>query len=498
VTSQRELDQDLFAAQTRGGWVPGLVAQAPLARDDHEVSASAPLRALAQCAEKRSSRNEPAHKKNTVPVSGTWDLTDSVEYRYPASTFARKLIGSDIGCIVGTVMRPGARVFLKHFLLWSAVLTTAIVPEAVSAGETTLYAFKESAKTGYFPVGGLFEDSSGNLYGTTSDDGAVFKLAPSGKLTVLASLDGNSYAGLVTDTHGNFYGTTFDGGNPNQGTVFKVTAKGKATELYDFLGGSDGASPYGPLLIDAQDNLYGTTYSGGGSANCSSGCGTVFKVTPGGKESVLYAFQGGADGAHPGAGLIADAQGNFYGTTVVGGGSCNCGTVFKIAPSGAETVLHIFTSGNDGAQPAAALIADAQGNLYGTTELGGSAGGGTVFKIASNGTESILHAFGQSGDGNTPQSPLLADQQGNLYGTTQLGGTFGFGTLYEVAPNGTETLLHQFAGGGKGDGAWPYAGLISDNSGNFYGATLAGGNTRNCFAQNTHLKGCGSIFKLTP
>jgi len=204
--------------------------------------------------------------------------------------------------------------------------------------------------------------------------------------------------------------------------------------LYAFHGGSDGAWPYGGLIADDAGNLYGTTYEGGAACSESGGCGTVFKLAPDGTETVLYAFQNGSDGAFPSAGLIADQSGNLYGTTSQGGhvqakcGGSGCGTVFSVAPSGAETVLYSFQGGlDDGAEPLAGLFADQAGNLYGTTFLGsskqcGREGCGAIFRLAPDGSERVMHAFVDSVGGRGPRGGLIAGKDGKLYGTAANGG----------------------------------------------------------------------------
>ncbi|MGB8898208.1 MAG: choice-of-anchor tandem repeat GloVer-containing protein [Methylocella sp.] len=197
------------------------------------------------------------------------------------------------------------------------------------------------------------------------------------------------------------------------------------TVLHSFTGGvGDGILPFAGLIADRAGNLYGTTYEGGGSGCNGPGCGVVFKLSPGGIETVLHSFAGG-DGALPEAGLIADASGNLHGTAS-GGGGPDRGVVFKLAPNGTETVLYSFCSlpsCSDGAGPSAGLIADSSGNLYGTTYGGGSEciygpGCGVVFKLSPGGTETVLHSFA-GGDGALPEAGLIADASGNLYGTTK-------------------------------------------------------------------------------
>ena len=286
------------------------------------------------------------------------------------------------------------------------------------------------------------------------------------KFEVLYSFGANStdavypYAGVTADGSGNLYGTTYSGGANNAGAVFKLAPGGSETVLYSFCSlnnCADGYTPYGGLIEDANGNLYGTTYLGGSGA----GYGTVFKLAPDGMLTVLHSFQGGSDGAVPDAALMADKKGNIFGTTVSGGAN-DTGTVFKLDPNGKAKVLHSFVGApSDGAQPYTYVIADKSGNLYGTTYAGGANNGGAVFRLARDGTETVLYSFDShdGADGISPYPGLVTDKTGNLYGTTNRGGaTIYFGTVFKVAPDGTETVLHSFAGGS--DGANPYASLV--------------------------------------
>ena len=394
---------------------------------------------------------------------------------------------------------------------------------------TILHSFA-GGPDGAYPVASLVQDSSGNFYGTASQAGdlacnggygagsgcgTVFKLDPTGKETVLYSFTGTGgdgaipWAGLVRAAQGNLYGTTSAGGDlacPNGngygcGTVFKLDTTGKETVLHSFTGtGGDGAFPEAGLLLDAQGNLYGTTAQGG-DLGCPDGfgygCGIVFQITNG-QETVLHSFTGsGGDGAFPQAGLIEDAQANLYGTTSEGGNSAcyyGCGTVFKLAATGQETVLYAFTGAGDGGLPYAGLLQDAQGNLYGTTIGGGASSNGTVFKVTPAGAETVLHSFtGTGGDGASPNAGLVLGAHSNLYGTTSYGGDLacdpngpGCGNVFRVSTTGKETPLYNFTGAG-GDGAFPYAGVLRDAQGNLYGTTYSGG-----------ANGFGMVFKLTP
>jgi uncharacterized repeat protein (TIGR03803 family) len=293
--------------------------------------------------------------------------------------------------------------------------------------------------------------------------------------TVLYELGGKHgifpAAGLIEDEKGNFYSTTENGGTSNGcvdgcGTVFKLDKTGKETVLYSFTGGADGAIPIAGLIRDEAGNLYGTTDGGGASGN-----GTVFKLDANGKETVLHSFAGGADGADPHAGLIRDAAGNLYSVTV-GGGTSNRGTVFKLDTNGQETVLYTFTGGADGGFPEDRLIRDAAGNLYGMTEAGGNSNLGTVFKVDPQNNETVSYSFGGQPDGANPFAGLIRDTQGNLYGTTFQGGT-GCGIVFKLDTNGTETVLYSFTG--EADGCNPAARLVRDAAGNLYGTTVVGG-----------------------
>lgn len=301
---------------------------------------------------------------------------------------------------------------------------------------------------------------------------------------------GHPFAGLVLDKAGNLYGTTSSGGTSDGGTVFKLDPTGKETVLYNFTGGADGGYPsQGELILDAAGNLYGTAGMGG-----SGGFGVVFKLDSAGAETVLYNFTAGPDGGWPHAGVVRDAAGNLYGTAQTGGDlTCGfgfgCGVVFKVDANGNETVLHDFEGGADGVSPFGNLVLDTAGNLYGTTTAGGASNEGVVFKVDPIGTETVLHTFtGPDGGGSTGR--LVRDAAGNLYGTTSGGGASKQGTVFKVDPSGKETVLYSFTGGT--DGTAPITGLALDTEGDLYGTTDSGGNSPNCFF------GCGVVFKVDP
>jgi len=306
---------------------------------------------------------------------------------------------------------------------------------------------------------------------------------------------------LISDDAGNLYGTTARGGTSDgyygNGTVFKLSAASghwRETILYKFSGGSDGKYPSSGLVRDSAGNFYGAT-SQGGSSSC--GCGVVFKVNDSGTETVLYSFTA-TDGEYPEGDLIFDSQGDLFGTTT-NGGAYGYGTVFELMPNSDGTwtqqVLHSFTnSSGDGETPESGVVMDNAGNLYGTTEYGGNGpDDGIVFELKHSGSgwrESVLYAFTGGSDGERPFAGLTI-RDGNLYGTTISGG-IGLGVIFELQPRSggwTETVLYTFKG--RPDGANPEAGLIFDKSGNLYGTTANGG-WRYCFI------GCGTIFELTP
>ena len=291
------------------------------------------------------------------------------------------------------------------------------------------------------------------------------------------------------DPQGSLYDAGVFGGTSDDGVVFKLTASGVEKVLYNFKGGvNDGKFPNG-VIHDATGNMYGTTVDGGPLDS-----GTVFKIDKTGKETILYSFVGfPTDGANPSAGLVRDAAGTLYGTTL-NAGPGGCGTVFKVDSSGNEILLHSFTCGADGAYPYSALILDSAGNLYGTTAYGGNGTGtegfGTVFMLDSEGTETVLYRFTGGTDGAYPFAALNRDGAGNLYGTTASGGAFSgcgpsqeCGTVFKVDAAGNETVLHSFGGGT--DGIAPTCALIADSKHNLYGTTSGGGTLQS-----------GTVFKL--
>ena len=344
---------------------------------------------------------------------------------------------------------------------------------------------------GSYPAAGLIIDTAGNLYGTTSSgasflSGSVFKVSPWGKVTTLHAFDGFGEGGqpradLIQDPQGNLYGTASVGGANFYGTIFKLDNSGKFSMLHAFAAKpTDVVVPAAGLALDASGNLYGTAVTGGGHAQ-----GGVFRFGIKGWQKVLYSFQLSPDGSAPYGQLLRDSHGNLFGTTI-GGGTANCGTVFKLDRTGAETVVFNFPCATAGQSPMAGLIQDSAGNLYGTTY--GTTGiyapfyYGTIFKIDTNGVESVLYSFTGGADGGNPVGKLLMDPNGNLYGTTFAGGDSNDGVVFKVDGTGQYTVLHSFSGA---DGAGPQSTLVSGANGTLYGTTTSGG------AYNQ-----GTVFKI--
>ncbi len=426
----------------------------------------------------------------------TWASSDA---SIASISNARGSQGQATGLVVGSISISATL---------GSVTSPTVTLTVTAQMDSVLYSFA-GTPDGSSPVTGLIQGTDGNFYGTTSaggtsNNGTVFVVTPGGTETVLYSFAGgrdgaNPQAGLILGSDGNFYGTTASGGTANLGTVFKITSGGTETVLHAFTAhGTDGASPFGGL-IEVGGNFYGTTAFGG-----TTNDGTVFMITPGGTETVLYSFPTTGDGRVPAGNLILGSDGNFYGITVFGGlsgggGALGDGTVFKITPSGMEAVVYSFgSSASDGVNPQAGLILGSDGNFYGTASVGGTNGDGTVFKVTPSGTETVLYSFGSSAtDGQVPFAPLIQGSDGNFYGTTATGGSGGssstcgsvgncmYGTVFKITPGGTETILYNFTNGN--DGGAPEAPLIIGNNGSLFGTTSAGGTGGN-----------GTVFELTP
>lgn len=334
--------------------------------------------------------------------------------------------------------------------------------------QTILYSF--SGPDGSYPYAGVVMDSAGNLYGTTpyggaSNCGVVYKLTP------------------------------------------RPIAPWRETVLHSFHCGADGELPIAPVTLDSAGNIYGTTPYGGSSPS-AGGVAFELSLSGGTwKETVLHTFQGKSDGEIPFAPLILDASGNLYGTTVNGGTACGCGVVFELSKSSGtwkETTLHAFRTA-DGSNPETAVTFDASGNLWGTT-VGGGPGRlfhGVVFELSPNGsggwTDKTVYAFTGNADGAAPKTPILFDPAGNAYGAAW-GGEVDLGTLFELSPDGSgdwaETNLYTWSNSAY-PGANPIGPLVRTASGNIYGTTQYGGSYsfESCEDEGT---GCGTVFQVTP
>lgn len=392
--------------------------------------------------------------------------TETVLFSFNATSGMKPYVGvifDKAGNLYGTTSEGGAYGYGTVFKL----------SPSVSGGSWTvrvLHSFNANGIDGVTPYGGLMFDDQGNLYGSTYYGGAgtcncgtVFKLSARGAYQIIHTFRGGSDGAypdqaLVHDSKGNLFGTTSAGGSATLcinnhfgcGTVFglkEVNGGWHERVLYAFKGTSDGKDPEGPLTLDASGNIFGTTEEGG--AVCSGGltCGVVFKIShlqSGWTENTLYTFSGGSDGQWPVGNLVLDADGNLYGATLEGGTGAQCfygcGTIFEMSPasgSWSERVLYTFMGGrSDGSSPEGGLIADGAGNFYGTTNSGGTAVLGTVFKLDTTNTETILHSFtGFLPDGFDPYSvTLLLDATGSLYGTTAAGGYNDDGIVFKITP----------------------------------------------------------------
>jgi uncharacterized repeat protein (TIGR03803 family) len=306
--------------------------------------------------------------------------------------------------------------------------------------------------------------------------------------TVLHSFTGTAndgdypQAAPILDLKGNLYGVAL-GGAFGGGMIFKVSSTGHETVLYSFKGYPDGNVPDSISFRDSAGNLFGTTYQGGANS-----FGMVFRLDTQGSETIVYSFCPSKPctmGAYPG-GVIRD-NGNLYGITFAGGDfSCamtGCGTVFGINRKGVQTVLHAFGGSGDGNMPNRGLVRDESGNLFGTTASGGAYGYGTVFELAATGQESVKYSFDGAANGSQPYGGLYRDAEGNLYGTTSQGGVYNYGTVFKVTTLGKHVVLHSFRGGVYG--AYPYAGVITDAQGNVFGTTYQGGSDN-----------YGTVFKI--
>ncbi|MGH6888988.1 MAG: choice-of-anchor tandem repeat GloVer-containing protein [Rhizomicrobium sp.] len=391
-------------------------------------------------------------------------------------------------------------------------IVTFVHPDAAHAANFKLLHSFAGNTDGCDPVGGVIVDTEGNLYGVTSGGGAgqcggggskgtVFTIPAGGSETPLYDFTGGGsgegpVAPLLRDRHRRLYGSTAEGGT-DCGLIFEIEPNSRERVAHTFAGSpDDGCTPLGALIEGANDKFYSTTLGGG-----KYRAGNVFELSRAGSVKQLHSFKpGGEAGDAPGAGVIMDSNGNLFGVNFSGGDGF--GDVFELTPERVYRVLYKFKgSPDDGAGPPASLIMNASGDLFGVAEYGGKAGCGgnlgcgIVFEILPGGTETVLHFFsGRHGDGANPEGWLIADGAGNLYGTTEYGGgtcaydqAYGCGTVFKLAPNGTEAILYSFSKNDAVNGALPAAGLVADAAGNLYGTTQFGG-----------AYDCGTVFEITP
>jgi uncharacterized repeat protein (TIGR03803 family) len=327
----------------------------------------------------------------------------------------------------------------------------------------------------------LLQASDGNFYGTTRlggvGIGTIFKMTPAGAFSLLGSFgasDGAAPRGpLLRTSDGAFFGTTTLGGAQNHGTVYRLAADGSLSTLHDFVDDSvDGSQPMSGLVQGPDGAFYGTTAGTMTMGVAPTTFGTAFRVTADGVFTLLHTFSGGqTDGATPTAALLPTADGNFLGTTAYGGALFG-GTVFRMTPTGATTLLHSFSGdASDGAAPNSALVQATDGNVYGTTTYGGTLGFGTIFRLSPAGALTLLYSFSGGGDGAFPAGVIQASD-GNLYGTTSTGGQFNAGTIFRVSLAGALTTLHAFSGADGGNSVAP---LMQGADGLLYGTTAGGG-----------------------
>ena len=381
-------------------------------------------------------------------------------------------------------------------LLIMLAMAVAVTQPATAKKFTVLHVF-EGTPDGEFPEAPLVQDADGNLYGTTTsgggDNGTVFKVDKNGNESVLFRFNGMDggfpTSGLTLDAAGKLYGVAEEGPG-GAGVVFRLDKNGIETILHVFQGGfnSEPKGPAGSLIMDEAGNLYGATEAGGHGP--FPGFGTIYRLDPTGKFSVLYEFRGKADGSNPQGPLVRDAHGNLFGVaTAADSGGTIKGTVFKLAPGEKFTVLHTFTGGPDGSGPQAGLLMDNAGNLFGSAIQGGDSGNGTVFEITKSGKFTRLYSFTGGADGRSPNGGLVQDPNGNLYGTTQIcPREFFLGIVFKLSPAHNLSVLHSFKG--LQDGALPLAGLIRDSAGNLYGTTF-----KNFLIQQVQ---GGGVFKIKP
>jgi uncharacterized repeat protein (TIGR03803 family) len=392
-----------------------------------------------------------------------------------------------------------ARTFRTRVALTLTMLMLLVAAATTMAQAPTysvLYNLASHTGDPWYPTWiGLFaQGRDGNLYSTSQAGdllngqryGTVFQLTPAGSVTVLHSftVGGRPNGGLTLGTDGSLYGTSVQDGTV-YGTVFKITTSGEFTVLHNFNGTPEGSGPRAAPIQGTDGNFYGTTYSGGKCAH-----GTVYKMTPSGKLTVLYTFGCSAGSLGGPAALIQGTDGNFYGTTIFGGGHpCNggCGGIYKMTPAGKLTVLHSFIY-TDGEYPDGAIIQASDGNFYGTTARGNYYG--TIYKMTPAGGLNVIHDFKGDALGAIPQAGLVQATDGKFYGAAETSNGTGPGVLFQITSTGTYSVVHSFKGT---DGRYPEVSLFQHTNGTLYGDTSEGGGGTLC----PNGAGCGVLYSLS-
>jgi uncharacterized repeat protein (TIGR03803 family) len=356
---------------------------------------------------------------------------------------------------------------------------------------TQFHAFSSGVYGGQGADGGypgpLTRGSDGNFYGATNTGGekgkgTFFRISEAGVFAVVHSFEEGSGLGtaLVEAADGSFYGVARSGGTSvYYGFIYKITKSGQFTKVYDFTGGMDGSGGdeggadtergYATLCLGPDGNFYGTSPIGGtGATQSSHGYGIIFQLTPAGAFKTLHSFINDVDGSKPKFGLVRTGAGTFRGIASGLSGIGHPATAFDIAPDGTFATTHIFSPTDEGRLPAGAMVEDGAGNFYGVTRAGGSDDAGTIFRMDPSGKVTTLHEFIASSEGSSPNK-LCLGRDGNLYGTTFTSGPgFSYGTVYKMTPAGVFTLLHSFDSDGI---QFPFAPLVEGNTGEFYGTT---------------------------
>lgn len=385
-----------------------------------------------------------------------------------------------------TLARIRARLILWSLAIVAAVASTGAVAQSSRFTLETLYPF--NGKNGSGPGSALTLGPEGVLYGTANGgvygSGVAFSISQMGNFNLLYTFTGGADGGSPTSltlAQGALYGAT-GGGVSGNGTAFALSLDGTLQTIHNYtFAGPDGAQP-GPLVLLPNNTFLGTSGIGG-----NNGWGVVYQMTPVGAVQGLYSFSyGGLEESYP-VGVILGTDGNYYGTTLginaPNAGSGQAGAIWQLTPTGVLTTLHVF-GWSDGAQPLGPPVQAPDGYFYGTASSGGASGEGVIYRVSAAGDYSVLYSFTGGVDGGSPRASLIVGKDGNLYGSTYLGGSSGFGTLFRVTTAGVLTTLHSFTG--KVDGSFVEAPLVETQAGTFFGVTDTGG-----------AHGLGTIFKLT-